>query len=239
VERRPLAGFAQSSQKIIMRCFPLSTLVLLSLAPVGVTTASAAVLARYAFPGPVPALMVTTVDANVTAGDVSFAGGVTTQFTSLPDMLVVNVATPNAIAPATAVSTGSFFEITLAPTPGNALNLASFTFDAAAATVGAGYVLRSSLDGYTTNLAAAPLSTLYPTFAAYNVSLAAASFQGVSEPVSFRVYTFTPATNPAAAYDNVTINGVTIPVPEPTAGATLLLAGGFLARRRRAHPQKQ
>ncbi len=213
-----------------MRCFPFPTLVLLSLAPLGVTTAPAAVLARYAFPGPVPALMVTTVDANVTASDVTFAGGVSTQFTTIPDILAVNVA---ATAPATAVSTGSFFEITLAPTSGNALDLASFTFDAAAATIGGGYVLRSSLDGYTTNLAAAPISTIYPAFSPYNVSLADPSFQGVSGPVSFRVYTYTPGSNPAAGYDNVTINGVVIPVPEPTAGVMLLLAGGFLARRRR------
>jgi hypothetical protein len=215
-----------------MRQIHLSTFVLLSLAPVAVHTSSAAVLAQYTFPGPVPSLMVTTVDANVTAGDVSFAGGASTQF-MVSDILAVNVLTPTANAPATAVSTGSFFEITLAPTSGNALDLTSFTFDGAAATVGAGYVLRSSLDGYTTNVAAAPISTVYPAFSPYNVSLAAASFQGLTTPVSFRVYTFTPGTNPGAGYDNVTINGLVIPVPEPTAGIMLLLSGMVLAKRRR------
>ena len=52
--------------------------------------------------------------------------------------------------------------------------------------------------------------------------------------MTFRIYTHTPATSPAAVYDNVVINGEVIAVPEPSAAISLLLGGLCFARRRRS-----
>ena len=76
--------------------------------------ASAAVLAQYSFTGTPASLIVTTAAADVTAANISFAGGASSQYTPIADILGVNVA-PTSNSAAAAVSTNSFFEVTIAP----------------------------------------------------------------------------------------------------------------------------
>lgn len=209
------------------------SLIILGSALLLANSASAAVLAQYSFTGAPGSLLVTTADASVIAADVSFAGGASSQFTTIPNILGVNVDGLSKTA-VTAVSTNSFFEVTITPTSGNALNLTSFNFDSGGASIGTGYVVRSSVDAFAANLAAANFATLHPVYSPTSVDLTSSVFQAVSSPVTFRIYTYTPATSPAAVYDNLVINGDVIVVPEPSAAISLLLGSLCLARRRRS-----
>jgi hypothetical protein len=196
------------------------------------SAAPAAVLAQYAFSGAPATLIVTTVNAAVTASSIDFTNGADSQFVSVPNILAVNTPA-GALSAATAIGTNSFFEFTVTPKPGFALDLSSLTFDAAYASAGAGYAIRTSADGYLSTVATANIATSYPSFGPVTVSLASPSFQGLLAPFTVRVYSYTPATSPAAGYDNLTLNGLPITVPEPSALLALGVSGILLAKRRR------
>jgi hypothetical protein len=198
------------------------------------------VIANYQFTG--TSLAPTTSDANVSASNVNFTGSNASQF-SLDNILVVNAAT-GATNATTAVSNNSFFAFTVTPNPLVSLALTSLDFQTAAGNANFtsdGYVVRSSVDSFGSDLSSGFYTTPFPTFASTSVNLTAPSFQAITAPVTFRVYTFRGGGSiptATAAYDNLTLNGTATPVPFesdalPVVGSAAFMAGGLWWKRRR------
>jgi hypothetical protein len=179
------------------------------------------------------------MNANVTASS-TVSGPNMVQDYSLPDYgqqvlraAITNTATPDE---ASAVSAGSYWGFTVQPNSGFRMNFSSLTFDVArggAATPRTWY-LYSSVGGFTAGsaIASADVQTQRPTLTPVSVPLTSAQFQGLTNPVEFRMYMSTPATGQSLEFDNVTLTGTVAPVPEP-AGILLIAAAGWMVRRRR------
>ncbi len=141
----------------------------------------------------------------------------------------------NAASATAAVTNGVFFSFTLEPDTGYVMNLDSLQFKASrgGASTPRGWVVRSSLDGYATNIDSADIPTQRPTWTDYSLNLSGSLYQNISGPVTFRFYVYSPAAGSTIEFDNITLNGTV--VPEPSAWA--LAASGLLlvlaCRRRR------
>jgi hypothetical protein len=88
--------------------------------------------------------------------------------------------------PAQAVANNQYFQFTVTPETGFELDLSSLTFDATSNTPPSGWVLRSSLDGFATDLATADVPTSFPTLTPVSIDLTGAAFQAISSAVSQR-----------------------------------------------------
>jgi hypothetical protein len=195
-------------------------------------------IAVYNFTGSSPSsLAPSSADPNVTAGNVNFTGSSASQ-TALSGILAINPPI-NAVDAASAVTNNSFYQFEVTPNAGSTMNLTSLTFDGSTATNAPsnGYVVRSSADGYASDLQTAGFTTQYPTFTNYSVSLTGSQFQNLTSAISFRVYTYrTLGSGASAAYDNLKLTGTVATVPEPSTYALAAIATGtigYLARRRR------
>ena len=149
---------------------------------------------------------------------------------------ITNTATPDE---ASAVNGGSYWGFTVQPNTGFKMNFSSFTFDAARGGAGTPrtWYLYSSLAGFTPGsaIAFADVPTVRPILTPFTVDLSGAQFQGLTNPVEFRMYLSTPATGQSLEFDNVTVNGTVIVVPEPACTMSLAacVAAGWALRRRR------
>jgi hypothetical protein len=195
------------------RRFSISCLMTLSMS---CATSEAADLLGHTFPG--TSLVATTLDLNATASSVNFTGSSASR-EALPDELAINTAT-GATNAATAVSNNSFFQFSITPNAGYELDLSELAFQVATASPGApnnGYVVRSSVDGFSSDLESGPIPTDYPTYTSITVNLSGSGFQNLLSQTTFRIYTWLDAAepNPAAAYDNIVLRGTVVPVPEP------------------------
>lgn len=123
-------------------------------------------------------------------------------------VIIVNPAA-GATASASAVTNNSYFYFSIAPSAGNSISLTDLTFNIGrgGASTPRGYDIRSSADSYATTLGTADVATTRPTFTAVSISLAAASFQGVTGAVTFRVYIYAPGTGNSIDMDDVVVNG--------------------------------
>ncbi len=192
----------------------------------------------------------TTTGANVTAGAINNTGASNTNIvanntfgygTGYVLQAVVNAAGPAAsISAATAVLTNSFFQFTITPSSGYALSITGLSFQAGRGGAGTprGYVVRSSVDNFLSDLGTSDVTTVRPTFSNYNVGL---SLTGLTTATTFRIYTYAPGTIQSVEYDNVTLSGTSSIIgaaaPEPSsfglAASILPLAGVVFARRKR------
>jgi hypothetical protein len=144
---------------------------------------------------------------------------------------------PGATTGATAVSTNSYFQFTVAPAGGFALDLTSLEFDSSRGgpAIPRGWVVRSSLDGFASNLAGpTDVPTADPIFTHYAIDLSGAAFQGLTSPLTFRIYSY--VVDPSfqvMEYDNLTVTGTVVPVtaavPEPSSLALLVVVGVGMA----------
>src|SRR5262249_43499998 len=126
-------------------------------------------------------------------------------------------ATPDQTS---AVNTGTYWGFTVTPNAGFRMNFTSFTFDGARggdATPRTWY-LNSSVAGFSVNsaIASADVPTVRPTLTNFTVDLSGAQFQGLINPVEFRMYVSTPTNGQSLEFDNVTLLGTVTAVPEPT-----------------------
>ncbi len=186
---------------------------------------AAVFLSQYTFTG--TSLSANNVDPNVTSSDVSF--NVSAQ-ASMPNFLEI---TPNgnATTEAAAVSANAYYTFTVAPKNFITMKLTSIAVDDAQAySGGVGWALRSSVDGFASDLGSHTSGlTTSPTTATQTVNLSGTFLTGLTSQVTFRVYSFGSApSTPTTVFDNLTVNGST---PEPVALPAL---GGiaFLCRRR-------
>lgn len=162
-----------------------------------------------------------------------------------------------ALTPAGSLGAGKYFEFSITPDAGTAVDLTSLTFNAAkgGSTGTRGFFVRSSADAYAGTLAAlgAPtalvandvgynLATGRPTYTAVTIDLSAPAFQNLTPgtPLTFRFFTFASTSGNSVDIDDLSINGtVVVGTPDPSA---LLLpaaaAGPALLGRRRRRPQR-
>lgn len=217
--------------------------------------ANAAILAEYNFTGSVNTS--SDSDANSTAslftdsdGLLNYAVGVGNGAPSV-ERTYASLPTLPGSGPNTS---SDYYELTVSPLVGFELDLSSLSMDAQRTKVtGPGasdahvtLAVFSSVDGFTTQIAPIPTLTANDgAFSPITVSLAAAAYQNLAAPITFRIYAFDASSSAAGGLhlDNVQVFGVStiIPVagpdvPEP---ASLVLWGlGSLgcclaARRRR------
>jgi hypothetical protein len=208
----------------------------------GSAAASAVPLVTYQFPGNPGSLVPTSVDANVTASNVSFTGSASPLV--LLGVLAVQPE-PGNNTDSDAVANNASFQFTLAPEPGYELDLSAVSFKAAhrpsIRSVNIGFVLRSSIDNFAANIASQDVSDIYPfSFGTFSFTPLSPAYQNLVAPVTFKIYTYQSRSGvlPAMAYDNLTVSGSANAIPEIDAasgvGALALVGFGMaLARSRR------
>jgi hypothetical protein len=199
------------------------------------------VIVQYSFTG--PTWSATTLSAGATATAVTGMGTLSS-FTiesglgySTSPVLKANPGGTVSNDVSTAFANGNYFYFTITPDAGMELDLVSLTFSAArgGSSTPRRTGVRTSVTG-TTNLLAADVDTLRPTWSDFSVSLSGPQFQNLTGPVTFQIAVATPSTGSSLEFDDVTVNGEAAPLPEP---ATLALMGAGLGatlavRRRRA-----
>lgn len=158
-----------------------------------------------------------------------------------------NITAPSTFAEtgtdaASALSVAGYVYLTLTPVSGNAISITSLSFDVYAATGTTtsfrqlyvfsdktGYASGSELFTGSSAPASAnliPFNTSPPKNFSIDLS-GNSSFANITDSITFRLYTQTPTAAQSLAFDNITVNGTVIPVPEPATYAFLGL--GFFA----------
>jgi hypothetical protein len=217
-------------------------LATLAMAALAVTAAHAGVLANYPFTGSSQAS--TDADGNSTAGSFGDGAGWTSSIdvgrgNVAPSISVVSTSTDSSTQSG-AVTANDYWTFTITPNAGFTLNLSSLTFDYANYTNDAtfpteNFFARSSINGFSSNLAAAVTATVASAGAFSNASidLSGASFQNVATPIEFRIYVYDGTTDAdrGALLDNIVLNGTA--VPEPGTWLLLCLGAGLLGTAQR------
>jgi hypothetical protein len=126
-------------------------------------------------------------------------------------MLVFTNNDALAVDAATAVEQQVYFEFNIPVVPNGALTLTNLSFNIArsGANTPAGYVVRSSVDGFTTDLATADVATQRTTYTAVSIDLGS-DFIAVTDSVLFRVYIYTPNTGESMDLDDIIVTGDSI-----------------------------
>jgi hypothetical protein len=134
---------------------------------------------------------------------------------------------------------GNYFAFTVTANSGHHLDLSSLIFDARGAGNGgppSGFQLRSSLDGFTANIASGSLSGSWGSSGSLNLS--GSAFQNLST-ITFRIYGVDNNNNGDIQIDNVILDGVAAPEPATVAlgvfgtGFALLSFGRHVVKKRR------
>jgi hypothetical protein len=118
----------------------------------------------------------------------------------------------------------AYFFFTITPNPGFALNLTGFSTQVGRGGAGgnrATYIYDDK-DGFTVGASITKLETLAndltltrPNSAVIMADLTAARYQNLTAPITFRAYVVTDAGGQSMDFDNVTITGTVVAVPEP------------------------
>jgi hypothetical protein len=211
-----------------------------------VASAHGAILVNYQFGVPgqettvetSPVFGPTSVLANLTATPVTDPMGtigieISSAATTPPGAPFLRVDPQgNSASAAIALTNNKYFEFTITPNAGFLLDLTSLTFDAARGGGGTprGYVVRSSLNSFATDLATADLLTVRPTYTPVSIDLS--GFADAAGAVTFRVYSYSPGAGSSVDYDNITVNGSV--VPEPATGLLGVSGIVLLTVRRRS-----
>ena len=120
---------------------------------------------------------------------------------------------------ASAIANSDYIEFTLAAAPSLGLSLGSFSFNAArtTGTGDAGFVLRSSRDNFSTDIASLAVAAVRPGSSSFNFGLSAPKFQNIAGPTTFRLYGY--STGGGLCFDDISVNGSVVhlisSVPEP------------------------
>jgi hypothetical protein len=122
----------------------------------------------------------------------------------------------------TTLDKDDYFEFTLAPVNGYEINLASFAYTGQLSSGTAGFSVRSSFDGYVSDIGA-------PNSAGTIIDLAAADFQGLACAITFRFYVYgVAASSTTYSINDFIFNGTatTAGVPRLTISGAGTTAGG-------------
>jgi PEP-CTERM motif len=225
-------------------------------ATLGIQVASAAVVLQYTFDGAggVGTASPTTTGTNVTnASNVTI--GVTTPLIEIsntygyttgyvirqPTSTGGATGTNNPDNVRTAQTVNQYLEFSLRAADGYQLDLTSLDFLAAkgGASNPRGWGLLTSVGGFdatSTIVGQSDVTTQRTTWSPFSVDLSGASFQGLTNTLTFRIYNYAQGMGQSVEFDNITVNGTVdaVAVPEPAALGVLGLASLGLIRRRRA-----
>lgn len=153
-----------------------------------------------------------------------------------------------------ALDSSDYFQFTITPASGYQFSITSLTFDAGRSGTGPRqFAIRSSADGYTSNLSAATTNAnvsvvatnvfqftdTASTYAGNSITLSGANFTNLTDPLTFRIFAFNAeGSSGVFRIDNFSIHASATAVPEPSTYAALAGAGVLafaVWRRRRAH----
>ena len=203
-------------------------LISLVLPVIGPGLAQGDVLVQYTFPTPTtdpsqrtgPGFAATTIDDFALATDVSLSDALPVPGENFIDDRSPMYGRPvlridpgaNSSTAALAVANDRYFEFTLAADDGFFLDLDNLMFGAARGGSGTprGFVVRSSVDGFASNVATADMTTVRPDLKLYTVDLSQPAYTDLTE-VTFRIYSYVPAGGNSVEYVDVTVNGFSHP----------------------------
>jgi hypothetical protein len=206
----------------------LVLLISVVLPVVGASPARGDIIAQYAFNPEEdncfrvgPGYEATVSDPGVLASDVSLSDSIPDshecyiEVTDPPyDTRVLRLEPgPDSSSADQAVENDKYFQFTVMAAPDSFLDLVSLTFEAArgGADMPRGWVLRSSVDNFASNIDTQFVETQRPELTLFTIDLSDGQFQGLSA-VTFRIYTFVPFDGQSVDYRNVTLNGSVGPV---------------------------
>jgi hypothetical protein len=184
-----------------MKLLPLSAVVLAV-----ASAAHAQTLVSYEFTGattlPVPA---TSVEAGLTASGIT-KGNI---LNVVPNANLLSVGPDGSSSDAnSAVTLGYYIQFTVTPAAGKKLDLGALIFKVRRETAATlGWVVRSSVDNFSTTLRTEDIPVISPTFGSVSVPLPAAQFSDLAGPVTFRIYTYQAAAASFADYDDIQLIG--------------------------------
>jgi hypothetical protein len=207
---------------------PVLAVAVLSL----ISTSAHAQIAQWAFTGNV--LSPTTLLPTVTATSISNASLISFGASgNLLNAAPANGATGGNNDLPSAISANSYFQFTVTPNIGQSMSISSVGIDAGFGN-NASFAIRSSLDSFAANIGTQ--TNLSATLAGFSYSVSGnPAFQNITSATTFRVYLHGANNNQTMNFDNVSINGATVAIPEPGSVALLALgASGLVLRRRRA-----
>ncbi len=183
-------------------------------------------IAQWAFTGNV--LTPTTLIPTVTASSITNASLVSFGASgNLLNAAPANGATGGNNNLTSAISVNSYFQFVITPNIGQSMSISSVGIDAGFGN-NASFAIRSSLDSFATDIGAQ--SNLSATITGYNYSVSGnPSFQNITSATTFRVYLHGANNNQTMNFDNVSINGATVAIPEPGSFVLLTLGGVSVA----------
>jgi len=152
---------------------------------------------------------------------------------SLPGSVFLN---PTIDSPTIAASraNGQYFEFTVSSAFGDlfAPDGISFSVGNGGVSTPRGWAIFSSVDGFTNALASASVSSIQPTMDLVSAPLT--GFDLSAEPVTFRIYEYAPAAEQGMFFDDISVTGQVVAVPETSSFVLVAIAttAGFLRRRR-------
>jgi hypothetical protein len=186
-------------------------------------TARGAIITQYAFTGATLNRSATTVDGNVTAGNITDSPTVNGNATSV--LIRTNgVGYPSEVLSAaranfneSSVRANVFFTFTVSPNAGMELDLSSLTFNVAQGGGTASTRLRSPLkrrqlrdEPYQTSCSSRPF---VPPSHLCRLPYPRRRFRILTAPVTFQVHFFTPGVSQNVDFDDITLNGPSRPCP--------------------------
>ncbi len=156
-----------------------------------------------------------TINPNITVSGISRGSGIT-------GTAALNRYSANGWTTAASLDVNDYFEFTLTPNSGFQINFSTFIFSGQASGGAPIHSLRSSVDGFASDIA------ILPTTGSI-LSLSAPAFQNVTGAISFRFYTYGfDAATRTFSINDFTFNGtVTASCASPTTQATLFTSSAI------------
>lgn len=116
---------------------------------------------------------------------------------------------------AAAVANNQYFTFSVTANPGYLLTGTNLTFNASrgGTSTPRGYVVRTSVNNFASDLAADAVATNRPVWTNINIPLGATFVNQTA--VTFRIYVYAPGTGSSLEFDDITVNGLVVPSAAP------------------------
>lgn len=201
----------------------------------GIRTAPAAVLANYQFTG--NSRTSTDAEANSNAGIFTDGSGI------IPGFSTAGKPGPSifALGSTTGISqdVNDYFSFTVTASSGYQLNLNGFTLtfdaqnvDGSKGKQAASWAVRTSLDSFNANVGTGTFKE--KAFTTETATFNGTTYDGLTS-FEVRIYMWDPRGSSETRFDNVTLNGLVVAVPEPVHYALGIFGLGFAGFRVRRH----